>query len=43
VDKVFGKHSVRAVLLRRPESIIRLVMAGKESYHRDMIELARRS
>jgi 23S rRNA (guanosine2251-2'-O)-methyltransferase len=41
MDKIFGKHSVRAVLLTRPESVKRLVMAGKESYHRDLIELAR--
>ena len=41
VDKVFGKHSVRAVLLTRPESITRLLLAGKESYHRDLIALAR--
>jgi 23S rRNA (guanosine2251-2'-O)-methyltransferase len=43
VDKVFGKHSVRAVLLTRPESVTRLVVAGKESYHRDLIALARQS
>ncbi|MFZ0039731.1 MAG: 23S rRNA (guanosine(2251)-2'-O)-methyltransferase RlmB [Solirubrobacteraceae bacterium] len=43
MDKVFGKHSVRAVLLSRPESVQRLILAGKESYHRDMIELAHRS
>jgi 23S rRNA (guanosine2251-2'-O)-methyltransferase len=41
VDKVFGKHSVRAVLLTRPESVTRLVLAGKEAYHRDLIDLAR--
>jgi 23S rRNA (guanosine2251-2'-O)-methyltransferase len=41
VDKVFGKHSVRAVLLTRPESVTRLLLAGKESYHRDLIALAR--
>ena len=41
VDKVFGKHSVRAVLLTRPETVTRLVMAGKESYHSDLIALAR--
>jgi 23S rRNA (guanosine2251-2'-O)-methyltransferase len=41
VDKVFGKHSVRAVLLTRPQSVVRLVIAGKESYHSDLIELAR--
>jgi 23S rRNA (guanosine2251-2'-O)-methyltransferase len=43
VDKVFGKHSVRAVLLSRPGSVKRMVMAGKESYHQDLIKLARRS
>ena len=41
VDKVFGKHSVRAVLLARPQSVTRLVIAGKESYHTDLIALAR--
>ena len=41
MDKVFGKHSVRAVLLARPESVTRLVLAGKESYHRDLTDLAR--
>jgi 23S rRNA (guanosine2251-2'-O)-methyltransferase len=41
VDKVFGKHSVRAVLLTRPESVSRLLLGGKESYHREFIELAR--
>jgi 23S rRNA (guanosine2251-2'-O)-methyltransferase len=41
VDKVFGKHSVRAVLLTRPDSVTRLVLAGKEAYHRDLIDLAR--
>ncbi len=41
MDKVYGKHSVRAVLLTRPESVRRLVIAGKESYHEDLIDLAR--
>jgi 23S rRNA (guanosine2251-2'-O)-methyltransferase len=41
VDKVFGKHSVRAVLLTRPESVTRLILGGKESYHQDLIKLAR--
>jgi 23S rRNA (guanosine2251-2'-O)-methyltransferase len=40
VDKVFGKHSVRAVFLTRPESVRRMLLAGKESYHREFIELA---
>jgi 23S rRNA (guanosine2251-2'-O)-methyltransferase len=43
VDKVFGKHSVRAVLLARPQSVQRLVLGGKESYHRDLIALARKA
>jgi RNA 2'-O ribose methyltransferase substrate binding len=41
VDTVYGKHSVRAVLLARPESVTRLLLGGKEAYHRDLIELAR--
>ena len=40
-DKVYGKHSVRAVLLARPESVTRLLLGGKESYHTDLIRLAR--
>ena len=43
MDKVYGKHSVRAVLLTRPESVTRLVLGGKESYHEDLIALARRT
>jgi 23S rRNA (guanosine2251-2'-O)-methyltransferase len=43
VDKVFGKHSVRAVLLSRPDSVTRLLLAGKESYHQDLVKLARQS
>ena len=43
MDKVYGKHSVRAVLLARPESVTRLLLGGKESYHREFIELARRA
>jgi 23S rRNA (guanosine2251-2'-O)-methyltransferase len=38
---VYGKHSVRAVLLARPESVTRLLLGGKESYHADLIKLAR--
>ena len=41
MEKVFGKHSARAVLLARPESVRRMLLAGKESYHRELIELAR--
>ena len=41
MDKIFGKHSVRAVLLTRPQTVTRLVLGGKESYHQDLIALAR--
>jgi 23S rRNA (guanosine2251-2'-O)-methyltransferase len=41
VDTVYGKHSVRAVLLARPQSVQRLLLGGKESYHADLIALAR--
>jgi 23S rRNA (guanosine2251-2'-O)-methyltransferase len=40
-DVVYGKHSVRAVLLARPQSVNRLLLGGKESYHADLIALAR--
>jgi 23S rRNA (guanosine2251-2'-O)-methyltransferase len=43
VELVYGKHSVRAVFLSRPESIRRMILAGKESYHEEFIELARRA
>jgi 23S rRNA (guanosine2251-2'-O)-methyltransferase len=41
VETVFGKHSVRAVLIARPGSVRRMILAGKETYHRDLVELAR--
>jgi len=40
---VFGKHSVRAVLLSRPDSVTHLLLAGKESYHQDLVKLARQA
>jgi 23S rRNA (guanosine2251-2'-O)-methyltransferase len=43
VEKIFGKHSVRAVYLTRPQSVRRMLLAGKESYHREFTELARES
>jgi 23S rRNA (guanosine2251-2'-O)-methyltransferase len=38
---VYGKHSVRAVLLARPHAVQRMLLGGKESYHADLIALAR--
>lgn len=40
---MFGKHSVRAVLLSRPDSVTHLLLAGKESYHQDLVKLARQA
>lgn len=40
MDKIFGKHSVRAVFLTRPGDIRRMIIAGKEEYHREFIALA---
>ena len=41
MDSVYGKHSVRAVLLARPQDVRRLLLAGRESYHEETIRLAR--
>ncbi|MDA8869989.1 RNA methyltransferase [Rhizobiaceae bacterium] len=40
LEKVFGKHSVRAVFLARPHSVRRLVIAGQENYHENLLKLA---
>jgi 23S rRNA (guanosine2251-2'-O)-methyltransferase len=40
-ETVYGKHSVRAVLLARPQAVQRMLLGGKESYHADLIALAR--
>lgn len=42
LEKIFGKHSVRAVFLERPDEIRRLIFAGKEDYHAEMIAQAQR-
>lgn len=41
MEMVYGKHSARAVFLRRPEAVRRLVLSGKPEYHNELIELAR--
>jgi 23S rRNA (guanosine2251-2'-O)-methyltransferase len=43
LERIFGKHSVRAVFLTRPRAIRRLIIAGDESYHADFIEMAERA
>lgn len=41
-EKIYGKHSVKAVLIARPGDVKRVMIAGKEEYHADIIELAHR-
>lgn len=43
VDKIYGKHSARAIFLARPEAVRRVLLAGKESYHTEFIALARQA
>ena len=37
-ELVYGKHSVRAVFLRRPGDVRRVILGGKPSYHSDTVE-----
>ncbi len=39
-ERIFGKHSVRAVFLARPKDIRRLIIARDENYHEDFTALA---
>jgi 23S rRNA (guanosine2251-2'-O)-methyltransferase len=41
VELVYGKHSVRAVFLRRPGDVRRVILGGKPSYHEDTVAAAR--
>jgi len=41
LERVFGKHPVEAVLLKRPKAVRRLVIAGRESYYEAIIRDAR--
>lgn len=40
MEKIFGKHSVRAVFLVRPDDISHMVIAGQVQYHEEFINLA---
>jgi len=42
MEMVYGKHSVRAVFLRRPQDVRRVILGGKREYHSEVIETARR-
>ena len=41
MDRVYGKHAARAVLLTRPRAVKRMLLGGKPEYHEDLVELAR--
>ncbi len=43
MEMVYGKHSVRAVFLRRPQDVKRVILGGKPEYHSDTIAAARRA
>ena len=40
---IYGKHSVKAVFLKRPGEVEKLVLAGKPDYHTELIALAEKS
>src|SRR5579884_2986169 len=40
-ELVYGKHSVRAVFLRRPGDVRRVILGGKPSYHSETVAAAR--
>jgi 23S rRNA (guanosine2251-2'-O)-methyltransferase len=42
MEMVYGKHSVRAVFLKRPGDVKRVMLGGKPEYHTDTIKAARR-
>ena len=41
MDRVYGKHAARAVLLARPRAVRRMLLGGKPEYHEDLVKLAR--
>lgn len=43
MEKIYGKHSARAILLARPHAVRRLVLAGKEAYFEELISLAQQA
>ncbi len=43
MELVYGKHSVRAVFLRRPGDVRRVILGGKPSYHGDLVSMARQA
>src|SRR5947209_19948014 len=43
MELVYGKHSVRAVFLRRPDAVKRMILGGKPAYHDELVAIARRA
>lgn len=43
MELVYGKHSVRAVFLTRPQDVRRLILGGKPAYHDELVASARRA
>ncbi|MGH7946054.1 MAG: 23S rRNA (guanosine(2251)-2'-O)-methyltransferase RlmB [Opitutaceae bacterium] len=43
MEKIFGKHSARAVFLARPHAVRRLILAGKEAYFKELFALAKQA
>ena len=41
-EKVYGKHSVRAVFIKRPQDVRRMIIAGREEYHTEFLEFAKK-
>lgn len=39
-ERLYGKHSIKAVVLTRPKDVNRILIAGKPEYYEDLIELA---
>jgi len=39
-ERLYGKHSVKSTVLVRPKDVSRIIIAGKEEYHADLVELA---
>lgn len=43
MELVYGKHSVRAVFLRRPQDVRRVILGGKPGYHEEVMAAARKA
>ena len=43
LERVYGKHSVKAVFLTRPRSVRRLIIARDENFHHEFVDLSART